>query len=60
MGIEMLNGDAARYRTQDMVRASEAHRASREIAMRRSAHRRAQVRGVLSTVATLVTLPLHR
>jgi hypothetical protein len=57
---EMLNGDAARYRTQDMMRSSQAHRESRAVAKRRSERRHARVRGVLTSAITLVTLPTHR
>jgi hypothetical protein len=58
--MQMLNGDAAKYRTQDMIRASEAHRAGRAQAKRRAARRNARVRGVLASAAALVTLPFHR
>ena len=56
----MLNGDAARYRTQDMMRASQTHRAGKAIAKRRAEHRNARVRGALAAVATLISLPIHR
>jgi hypothetical protein len=56
----MLNGDAARYRTQDMQRSSEAYRAGRDAAKRHTERRNAKVRGVLASVATLFTFPIHR
>jgi hypothetical protein len=56
----MLNADAARYRTQDLVRASETHRASRAVAKRRGERRNTRVRGVLASAAALITLPIHR
>jgi hypothetical protein len=56
----MLNGEAARYRTQDMVRASEMHRTGRGVAKRRSDRRRAKASGILSAAATLIALPIHR
>ncbi|HLB39333.1 MAG TPA: hypothetical protein VJM84_02680 [Actinomycetota bacterium] len=54
----MLNADAARYRVNDMVRSSEAHRASRGIAARRSAHRKTVARRVISTAAGLLPIPV--
>lgn len=56
----MLNGDAARYRTHDMMRASQAHRAGKAIAERRAERRNTRVRGALAAVAALITLPIHR
>jgi hypothetical protein len=43
-----------------MMRSSQAHRASRDVANRRSERRHARVRGVLTSAMTLVTLPIHR
>jgi hypothetical protein len=56
----MLNGDVARYRTQDMLRASEARRAGRELAKKYTDRRNRRIRNAASGIAALVTLPLHR
>ena len=56
----MLNGDIARYRTQDMLRSSEAHRASRSLAKKHAERRNRRVRGTASGIAALITLPIHR
>jgi hypothetical protein len=54
----MLNADAARYRVNDMVRSSDAHRVSRGIAARRSAQRKTVVRRVITTTAGLLPVPI--
>lgn len=56
----MLNGDAARYRTQDMLRASEAHRASKAQAKRHAERRNARLRTVMSSTVALLSIPFHR
>jgi hypothetical protein len=56
--IRMLNGDVARYRTQDLVRAGEAHRASRAIAARRQAARGTRVRRVITTAVAMLPIPV--
>jgi len=43
-----------------MMRSSQAHRESRDVAKRRSERRHARVRGVLTSAIALVTLPIHR
>ena len=55
----MLNGDAARYRVNDMVRSGESHRASRSIAKRRASQRRALTRRIITTAAALLPIPLR-
>jgi hypothetical protein len=56
----MLNGDAAKYRTQDMIRASEAHRASKAQAKRHAAGRNARLRTAMSSTVAMLTIPFHR
>jgi hypothetical protein len=56
----MLNGDAATYRTQDMLRASEAHRVSRETAARHAKRRNARIRRAASVAIALLPVPSHR
>ena len=56
----MLNGDAARYRTQDMVRAADAHRVSRPAAKRRAERRTDRVRTAVSATVALLAIPFHR
>jgi hypothetical protein len=56
----MLNGDIARYRTQDMLRSSEAHRGTRELARKHADRRNRRIRSAASGIAALVTLPIHR
>jgi hypothetical protein len=58
--IEMLNGDVARYRTDDLVRASEARRIRRPSERRHAQRRRARISSFASSVATLVTVPFQR
>lgn len=58
-GAQMLNGDAAKYRVNDMVRIAEGHRASRSIAARRSAQRATSIRRVAASTATLLTIPFR-
>ena len=55
----MLNGDAAKYRVNDMVRSAEAHRVSRSIAARRTAQRAASIRRVAASTAALLTIPFR-
>jgi hypothetical protein len=57
---EMLNGDVAKYRTQDMLRSSEAHRASRSLAKKHAERRNRRIRTTASGIAALVTFPIHR
>ncbi len=54
----MLNADAAKYRVNDMVRSSEAHRVSRASAARHSAHRKVIVRRVAATAVAMLPLPI--
>ena len=56
----MLNGDVAKYRTQDMLRSSEAHRASRSLAKKHAERRNRRIRTTASGIAALVDLPIHR
>ena len=56
----MLNGDVAKYRTQDMLRSSEAHRATRSLAKKQAERRNRRIRSTASGIAALVTLPIHR
>lgn len=55
----MLNGDAAKYRVNDMVRIAEGHRASRSSAARRSAQRVTAIRRVVAPTLTLLTIPFR-
>jgi hypothetical protein len=57
---EMLNGDIARYRTDDLLRASDARRVRRTTERRHATARRAHVRAIATSVVTLVTVPFHR
>ena len=57
---EMLNGDVAKYRTQDMLRSSEAHRATRSLAKKQAERRNRRIRSTASGIAALVTFPIHR
>jgi hypothetical protein len=56
----MLNGDVAKYRTHDMLRSSEAHRAGRELAKKYADRRNRRIRSAASGLAALITLPIHR
>ena len=55
----MLNGDAAKYRVNDMVRSAEGHRASRSSAARRSAERASSIRRIATSTVALVTMPFR-
>jgi hypothetical protein len=55
----MLNGDAARYRVNDMVRSAEGHRASRPIAAGRRDRRTSAIRRVGAATATLLSIPFR-
>ena len=55
----MLNGDAATYRVNDMVRSAESYRASRSIAARRSARRATAIRRVATSTVALLSLPFR-
>jgi hypothetical protein len=56
----MLNGDIARYRTDELLRTSDARRVRRTTERRQSAARRAHLRAIATSVVTLVTVPFHR
>jgi hypothetical protein len=53
----MLNGDVAKYRIDDLVRAGEASRASRSVTARRQAARGARRQRIVATVAALLPIP---
>jgi hypothetical protein len=55
----MLNGDAAKYRVQDMIRSAEGHRAGRSIAAVRSDRRVSTIRRVAAATAALLSLPFR-
>jgi hypothetical protein len=57
---EMLNGDIARYRTDDLLRTGDARRVRRTTERRHAAARRAHLRAIATSVVTLVTVPFHR
>jgi hypothetical protein len=57
---EMLNGDIARYRTDELLRTSDARRVRRTTERRHTAARRAHFRAIATSVVTLVTVPFHR
>jgi hypothetical protein len=56
----MLNGDIARYRTDDLLRTSDARRVRRPTERRHAARRRTHLRTAATSVAALVTLPFRR
>lgn len=56
----MLNGDVARYRNEDLVRAAEAHRMTRSITARRRAARASGLRLVIATAAALLPIPVKQ
>jgi hypothetical protein len=56
----MLNGDIARYRTDDLLRAGDARRVRRPTERKHLARRRAHLRTLATSVAALVTVPFHR
>jgi hypothetical protein len=58
-GAQMLNGDAAKYRVQDMIRSAEGHRAGRSIAAVRSDRRVSTIRRVAAATAALLSLPFR-
>jgi len=55
----MLNGDTAKYRVNDMVRSADLHRASRQLAKRRSARRATSVRVVVASALAMLTIPVR-
>jgi len=55
----MLNGDAATYRVNDMLRNAENHRASRSIAARRSAERASSIRRIATATVALLAMPFR-
>jgi hypothetical protein len=56
----MLNGDIARYRTDDLLRTGDARRVRRTTERRHAAARRAHLRAIATSVVTPVTVPFHR
>ena len=55
----MLNGDVARYRTEDLLRTAEAGRATRSVVARRRDARTATLRRMVATVGALLPIPLR-
>ena len=55
---EMLNGDVARYRVEDMLHHGERQRAARPLAVRRTTARKALARRLVVTTAALFPLPI--
>jgi hypothetical protein len=55
---EMLNGDVARYRTDDLLRAGAAHRASRMAVDRERAARATRLRRMLTTAIAKLPIPV--
>jgi hypothetical protein len=55
---EMLNGDVARYRTEDLVRAGAASRTTRPHAVRGQAARRTWRRRVITMAIALLPIPV--
>jgi hypothetical protein len=54
----MLNGDVARYRTDDLLRAGAAHRASRMAVDRERAARATRLRRMLTTAIAMLPIPV--
>jgi hypothetical protein len=55
---EMLNGDVARYRVEDMLHHGELQRAARPLAEQRTTARKALARRLVATTAALFPLPI--
>ena len=55
----MLNGDVARYRTEELLRTAEARRAGRAAVEHRRAGRRAAVRRLVAATAAMLPVPIR-
>ncbi|MGZ8571891.1 MAG: hypothetical protein ACXWW5_06670 [Actinomycetota bacterium] len=53
----MLNGEIARYQTEDRVRHASGERTSRPVAARRAEKRRAKIRSTSGLVVALLPFP---
>jgi hypothetical protein len=56
---EMLNGDVARYRTEDLLRVAEARRVGSSVVRRRRGARSATLRRIAATAAALLPVPIR-
>jgi hypothetical protein len=56
----MLNGEVARYRTDDLLRTAEARRIGRSVVQRRRAARATRVRRLVTIAVTLLPVSPRR